>query len=94
IILLMVVALPIYIYYQFKKRWNDFGRQLRGAAWLIAYLPTLALVSYIGSSKFGGLNYLAYGWDLVVVAIVGAVFYFWGVACGWRTPDIEALAAV
>ena len=91
IILLIVVALPIYFYYQAKKGWADFRRQLNGAAWLVAYLPTIALVSYIGSAKFGGLNYLPYGWDLIVVAVVGAVFYFWGVSCGWRTPEIEAM---
>ena len=93
IILLIVVALPIYIYYQAMKRWNDFGRQLRGAAWLIAYLPTIALMSYIGSSKFGGLDMISYGWDLVAVAIIAIVFYCWGLFCGWRTPDIEAIGA-
>jgi amino acid transporter len=91
IILLIVVALPIYFYYQAMKGWVDFRRQLHGAAWLIAYLPTIAFVSYVGSAKFGGRDYLSYGWDLIAVAIVGAVFYFWGVACGWRTPDVDAM---
>jgi hypothetical protein len=27
----MTVALPIYLYYQAKTGWPDFGRQLRGA---------------------------------------------------------------
>ena len=51
---------------------------------------TLAVVSYIGSAKFGGLNYIHYGWDLVVVAVIGLVFFLWGVKSGWRTPSIEA----
>ncbi|MEP6482811.1 MAG: APC family permease [Rudaea sp.] len=93
IILLIVVALPIYVYYQVRSGWYDFGRQLRGATWLIAYLPSMAFVSYIGSAKFGGMNYLSYGWDLVVVAAIGIVFYFWGLKCGWRTPDMDALVA-
>jgi hypothetical protein len=50
----------------------------------------IAFVSYIGSAKFGGQDYLKYGWDLIFVAIVGAVFYAWGVRCGWRTPDVDA----
>jgi amino acid transporter len=45
IILLMVVALPVYFYFQAASGWNDFGRQLQGAWWLIAYLPTIALIS-------------------------------------------------
>jgi len=72
IILLIVVALPWYFYYQAKNGWRDFRRQLDGAWWLICYLPAIALVSWGGSTRFGGHGYLPYGWDLVVVALVGA----------------------
>ncbi len=90
IILLIVVALPIYIYYQYKSGWHDFGRQMKGAWWLVFYLITLAIVSRIGSAKFGGLDYIHYGWDLLVVAVIGLVFFLWGVQAGWRTPSVEA----
>jgi amino acid transporter len=90
IILLVVVALPVYFYYEWKNGWRDFGRQLRGAWWLIAYLPVIALVSYCGSAQFGGRDYIPFGWDLAAVAVIGAVFYFWGIASGWRTPAVEA----
>jgi len=90
IILLIVVALPIYFYFQWKADWADFGRQLRGAWWLVAYLPSVALLSWAGSEKFGGNNYLTWGWDLVVVAVVGLAFYLWGVKSGWRTPSVAA----
>lgn len=89
IILLMVVALPIYFYYQAKSGWHDFGRQMKGAWWLVAYLPVIALVSWAGSTTFGGRGYLPYGWDLAVVAVIGLVFYVWGVKSGWRTPSVE-----
>jgi amino acid transporter len=90
IILLMVVALPVYLYYQAKAGWHDFGRQMKGAWWLICYLPALALVSWLGSTTFGGKGYLSYGVDLAVVALIGLVFYLWGVKSGWRTPSVEA----
>jgi amino acid transporter len=90
IILLMVVALPVYLYYQAKANWHDFGRQMKGAWWLVCYLPTLAFVSWIGSTTFGGRGYLSYGVDLAVVAATGLVFYLWGVKSGWRTPSVEA----
>ena len=90
IILLVIVALPVYFYYQAKQGWPDFGRQLSGAWWLIAYLPVIALVSYCGSAQFGGKDYIPFGWDLAVVAVIGVVFYFWGIASGWRTPAVEA----
>lgn len=90
IILLMAVALPVYLYYQAKSGWHDFGRQMKGAWWLVCYLPALAFVSWIGSTMFGGKGYLPYGWDLLVVGVVGLAFYLWGVRCGWRTPSVEA----
>jgi amino acid transporter len=90
IILLMVVALPLYFYYAAKSGWQDFRRHLSGAWWLIVYLPTIALVSWGGSTTFGGRGYLPYGWDLAVVAVIGIVFYFWGIATGWRTPMVDA----
>jgi amino acid transporter len=90
IILLVVVALPVYFYYEWRNGWRDFGRHLAGAWWLIAYLPVIALVSYCGSAQFGGHDYIPFGWDLAVVALIGIAFYFWGVASGWRTPAVEA----
>jgi len=90
IILLMVVALPVYLYYQAKAGWHDFARQMKGAWWLVFYLPTLAFVSWAGSTTFGGQGYLSYGVDLAVVAVIGLVFYLWGVKSGWRTPSVEA----
>lgn len=93
IILLMVVALPVYLYYQFKQGWHDFGRQLKGAWWLIFYLPSVAALSWAGSTTFGGMGYLSYGVDLIVVALVGLVFYIWGVKSGWRTPSVDEARA-
>nr|MDA3914565.1 amino acid transporter [Oleiagrimonas sp.] len=91
IILLIVIALPLYFYYMAKGGWHDFGRQLKGAWWLVFYLVALAVVSRIGRSQFGGLGYIPYGWDLAVVAVIGLAFFLWGVKSGWRTPSIEAI---
>jgi len=90
IILLIVVALPVYLYYQAKSGWHDFARQMKGAWWLVVYLPVIAFTAWAGSTTFGGQGYLTYGWDLVVVAVIGLVFYVWGVKSGWRTPSVEA----
>jgi hypothetical protein len=89
VILLIAVALPIYVYYQARSGWQDFARQLRAAWWLIVYLPTVAFVSWAGSAKFGGRDYLHWGWDLVIVAALGLVFFIWGVKSGWNTPSVQ-----
>ena len=89
IILLVAVALPVYLYYQARAAWKDFPRQLRAAWWIIVYLPAIACVSWAGSTKFGGHGYLTWGWDLVVVAALGLVFFIWGARSGWTTPAVE-----
>ena len=38
IMLLLILPLPVYLYYQAKGNWRDFGRQLRASWWLLAYL--------------------------------------------------------
>ncbi len=89
IILLVVVALPVYLFYEARNRWVGFARQLRASWWLIVYLPAVALVSWAGSVKFGGHDYLTWGWDLVVVAALGLTFFVWAVQSGWSTPAVE-----
>ncbi len=89
IILLMVVALPVYFYYQGKSGWGGWGRDLKAAGWLIGYLPIMALLSLIGSKQFGGAGLLPYGWDMLTVAVVSLVFYFWGVRSGYRTHYLD-----
>ena len=89
IILLIVIALPVYLFYQAKDRWADFARQLRASWWLIVYLPTIAFVSWAGSARFGGHDYLTWGWDLMVVAALGLMLFIWGAKSGWCTPAVE-----
>jgi len=89
IILLMIVALPIYFYYQGKSGWGGWGGDLKAAWWLVAYLPTMAALSILGSKQFGGIGALPYGWDMLVVAVVALVFYFWGVNTGYRTRYLD-----
>jgi amino acid transporter len=89
IILLMVVALPVYFYYQAKSGWGGWGGDLKAAWWLVAYLPTMALLSILGSKQFGGMDVLPYGWDMLVVAVFALVFYFWGVNTGYRTRYLD-----
>jgi amino acid transporter len=91
IVLLLLVPIPIYLHYQSQHGWPDIGRNLRGAAWLIAYFATIAALSWAGSKEFEGHDYLGYGWDQLCVAAAGVVFYRWGLASGWVTPWIAVL---
>jgi len=91
IILLLMLPLPIYFYYQAQGGWRDFGRSLRGAWWMIAYFTALAGLSWAGSREFEGHGYLAYGWDQLCVALAALLFYTWGLRSGWSTPAVETV---
>lgn len=93
VILLLLVALPVWAYYEARAGWRDIGYHLRGAAWMIVYLPVMALLSCFGSKEFGGHDFIPYGWDLLVVAVAGLGFYYWGLKCGWKTLHLEAATA-
>jgi amino acid transporter len=90
IMLLLILPMPVYLYYQAKSGWNDFGRQLRGAWWLLAFLIAIIALSWAGSTEFEGHGYIPYGWDQLCVALTALAFYAWGVRSGWRTPAVEA----
>jgi amino acid transporter len=90
IMLLLILPMPVYLYYQGKAHWRDFSRQLRGAWWLIAYLTAVVALSWAGSKEFEGHGYIGYGWDQLCVALTSLAFYAWGLRSGWRTPGVEA----
>ena len=91
IMLLLILPMPVYLYYQAKGNWRDFGRQLRGAWWLFVYLVAITVLSWAGSKEFEGHDYIGYGWDQLCVAVAALGFYFWGLRSGWRTPAVIAV---
>ena len=89
VIVLIAIALPVYAYYQAHTGFAGFGHHLRGALWLITYLPGVALLSWAGSARFGGHGYLPWGWDLALVAVFALVFFGWATRSGWSTPALQ-----
>jgi hypothetical protein len=62
---------------------------MSGAWWLLCYLVAMVAISWGGSLEFGGKGYLPYGWDLLIVALVGVGFFMWGIKSGWRTVHLD-----
>jgi amino acid transporter len=89
VLLLILIALPVYLYFHLGAGGESLVPAVRGALWLLVYLPAVALVSWGGSTRFGGHGYLEWGWDLLVVGALGLVFYLWGVKSGWETPSVK-----
>lgn len=81
IMLVVMIALPVYFFQQIR-RGIPLAEQIRHGLWLPLYLVAMSLVSYLGSKQFGGRDVLPYGLDMALVAVLGLVFYFWGVRQG------------
>ncbi len=75
------------------------GVAAKAAIWLFGYLVAMLLMSYFGSAAFGapynhGKGLIHYPLDLVVDAILGLAFYYWGVASGIKTEAGSAAMLV
>ncbi|MFJ8040102.1 APC family permease [Kitasatospora sp. NPDC096147] len=98
VLLIIGAGLPVYAWYEWRAHRadpaHDLARHLRSGLWLVVYLVAMALVSWLGGTEFGGLGYLAPGWDVLLVALIGFATYRWGLASAWRGPALdEAVAA-
>jgi amino acid transporter len=91
IMLLLILPMPIYLYFEAQRGWLDFGRHLQGAWWMIGYLAAIVVLSWAGSKEFEGHGYIGYGWDQLCVAFVSLVFFYWGVRSGWYAPALREL---
>ncbi len=78
VILVILLGLPIYFYYEYKLGFKETKEALRSSLWLIVYLIFLAVMSYIGSKEFNGTGLITYPWDFVVIIAAALLFYFWG----------------
>ncbi len=92
IILLLVVSLPIYVWYRRQASASALLTEFRAAIWLVCYLVAMALLSLVGSHEFGGLGWLPFGWDMGVVAVASLGFCLWGVRSGLPRPDLDSIA--
>jgi len=87
--LIMVLGLPIYLYYQSKAGFADLIPQLKAGLWLISYLAFMVLISCLGSDRFGGHDVIPYGVDMILIAVCALVFYFWGIKSAWGSDPIR-----
>lgn len=88
VIFVMLIGVPMFLYYQGKNGWIGFGKHVKAGLWIISYLAFIIVVSALGSDKFGGYNIIPYGLDMVVVAVISPLFYVWGLKSAWVTPNL------
>jgi amino acid transporter len=89
VMFIMLIGVPLYIYYQVKNKWAGFARDFKAGAWIIVYLIVMVLFSYLGSEKFGGINVFKYGWDFIILTFLSIIFYIWGVKSAGESEYLE-----
>ncbi|WP_267201482.1 APC family permease [Limosilactobacillus kribbianus] len=90
VIVVIALGLPIYLYYEVRYQHSKWGQQLKSSAWLITYMVFISLVSYAGSTGFGGQDWIQYPWDFVIIIICSLGFYWWGVHS--HLPEMDPIA--
>jgi len=75
VILIIILGLPIYFFYEYKMNWKNTKKQINGSLWIILYLIVLAGLSFIGSKEFRGMNWIHYPYDFIVIIVVALIFY-------------------
>ncbi|AEW96308.1 MULTISPECIES: APC family permease [Streptomycetaceae] len=93
VILIMAIGLPVWAWYELRKPWAELKPHLKAGVWMVAYLFVMAFTSFVGSTQYGGRGWLPEGWDLLVVVVIGLVFYFWGVRSAWVNPSLTQARA-
>lgn len=86
----ILLGLPIYLYYELRYRHAFSWRDLHNSYWMLAYLVFISVISYCGSDGFGGQNWLKYPWDFVVIIVCSLLFYRWAVASRMKKVDPAA----
>ncbi|HYW92364.1 MAG TPA: APC family permease [Gammaproteobacteria bacterium] len=73
----LFVGVLVYVGYGLAGRVEM--RTVRYGYWIIVYLLAMTALSYLGDRHFGGRGVIPFGWDVLAVAVVSLVIYYWGV---------------
>jgi amino acid transporter len=76
---LLAAAVAVYLWNTRSNRHpaEQVRVDVRAGLWLVLYVGAILLLSWLGS--FGGRDLLGSPWDSVVVGVIGAAGYTWGV---------------
>ncbi|MER5564064.1 APC family permease [Streptomyces sp. NPDC002506] len=97
---LTLLAAPIAAVVLTRRGERDLKRHFAPAWWMVGFLVTVSLLSYLGSAEFGGSGVLPGGVDIALVAVMALGYYFLAVSAGVRAhhtglaePDPEPAGA-
>lgn len=94
VIFVVLLGLPIYFYYELRYNHRSMKEQLKGSLWMLVYLVFISAISYLGSDGFGGINWIQYPYDFLVIIVASIFFYWWAVASRVDGKDLDEAQAI
>ncbi len=88
---LVLWAVMVYV---FKAPGKFDAKSLKAGMWVPVFVIVLVILSYIGGTSFGGIGILSFPLDLIVVAFVALIFYFWSLHSGYKTEEIVEIGTL
>ena len=64
----------VFIYQGISTKWEHVG--IKHSLWIPLYIIGLIVLSYIGGTQTGGMGYVSFPYDVVLVAVYGIAFWF------------------
>lgn len=86
---LILLSLPFYIYFEWRNHWVHTMDEVRSSLWLIGYLLFMSVISKLGSFHFGGINWIPYPFDFLIIIVASLIFYYWGISSYLITDDLK-----
>ncbi|MCL4411897.1 MAG: APC family permease, partial [Candidatus Thermoplasmatota archaeon] len=88
------LVLWVVMVYVFKAPGKFDAKSLKAGMWVPVFVIVLVILSYIGGASFGGRGFLSFPLDLIVVAFVALIFYFWSLYSGYKTEEIVEIGTL
>ncbi|MDA8193624.1 MAG: APC family permease [Thermaerobacter sp.] len=85
----IAIGVVIYAFMYFTGRGK--AKEVKSGIWLVVYLVVMGLMSYFGSTTFGGTNAIPAPWDTVSIVVLSIVFFYWGIGSGIPNDELEIL---
>lgn len=83
----VLAGLVMFAYFYYK---NGFPLEdIKSGIWLVILLISVAFLSYLGPSNYGGINIIPFPYDFIAVGIVSLLFYYWSQISGRKTKSLE-----
>lgn len=89
VIVLILLGLPICLFYQWQRQAKDQNKGIISGLWLIGYLICMSAISYMGDPRFGGHGLLSNTTINICIPIVALISFYLGYKSGWETESMR-----